>query len=503
MSTLAWIRKEKIKNEKGDPIEFIDRPFLLDIYTDRSQEIVFQKGAQVAGISTFAILDEIHDAKYLGINQIHTLPTVQDVQKFVPSKVNQIIRMNPCIFENINGDVDAVTQKQIGKAFLFFKGTFMEREAIMLSSDKNTYDEVDKSDMKVIRDYSSRMSASPLKMKRYISTPTIPDFGINRLWSRSDQKHWRFTCPYCKYRQHMEWNKNVDFDFKKYVCQRCHRELTKETIRSGSWEAKYPGKEMSGYWIPQMIATCRTAAELIKEFEDAEDDEYFYNFILGLPFLDPESKIPAGLILKNLTDKKNDEKNCIIGVDVGEKELHVIIGNEKGVFGITKLKDEPGKTKWERLGELLEVYEVRYCLIDALPETEKVLEFVKEYPYRAYRHFHKNKLADINAVQFADEGSFTDKSKDLEEEITVLGDINRIQDQTVSDLRKGKIKFNFKAGDSRIKELISHIQTMYVRTITDKVGQEHREWANTGANHYWDALCEWKIAFDRWKRDNQ
>jgi len=489
---LAWIDAEKIKNEKGEPIEFENHVFLLDIYTDQSKEIVIKKGSQV-GVSTFAILKEIHDMKYRGINQIHTLPSDKDVWEFVPTKVDKIIKAN-----GIKLDKDSAEIKGIGKGFIYYKGTFTEKAPIIISSDRNIYDEVDKSKQEIIRDYSSRLSFSRLGERIYISTPTVPDFGIDRLWANSDQKHWRFQCPKCKTWQHMEWEKNVDLDFRVYVCQKCHRELKPGTIKSGRWEAKYPNREISGYWLPQMIATWRTCEDLIKELEDAEDEQYFYNFILGQAYLNPEARIPASLILKNLTTEKNDERNSAMGVDVGAKELHVIIGNEKGIFGIAVLTDQPGKSKWKRLGELMEVYEVRYCVIDAEWNTNEAYEFAKKFPYKVYLNWYKEDPQKIKIVRFADETKFTDKPKEFEEEIKVLTDRNRIIDLLIDDLRKGKHKFHFRAGDSRIAELIEHIQTMYVRTVTDKIGQEKREWASTTKkDHFLHALVYYKIALDK------
>ena len=51
----AWIKKEDIKNEKGDPIEFNTHPFLIHIYADQSQYLTIMKAAQV-GLSTLSIL---------------------------------------------------------------------------------------------------------------------------------------------------------------------------------------------------------------------------------------------------------------------------------------------------------------------------------------------------------------------------------------------------------------------------------------------------------------
>ena len=125
--------------------------------------------------------------------------------------VNQIIKTNPCIKEGVDSkNIDSVEQKQFGKAFIHFKGTFTGREAIMLTSDRNIHDELDKSKPEVVRDYTSRMGYSKVRSQHFLSTPTIPDFGINKLFEQSDQKHWRFNCPHCDFRQHMEWDKNVD-----------------------------------------------------------------------------------------------------------------------------------------------------------------------------------------------------------------------------------------------------------------------------------------------------
>ena len=455
------------------------------------------KGAQI-GMSTLNILRLLHAAKFLGINQIYTLPTVDDVRAFVPGKVNRMIEVNPSVRSEFSKkDTDAVEQKQLGKGFIYFKGTYTAREAIMLSSDKNYYDEIDKSKEEVIRTYASRLGYSKIRGQYYFSTPTIPDFGIDRLWKQSDQKHWRFSCPCCGYRQHMEWEKNVDMDFRKYICQKCHKELRVETIKGGSWEAKYPEREVSGYWIPQMIATWRTADDLIRELEDSEDEQYFWNFVLGIAYLNAELKIPAGLINKNLTALKNSEKESVTGVDVHKNDLHVIIGNEEGVFNIAILKDEKGKNKWDRLAELIDVYEIRYCVIDGGYDTNKAFEFSRRFPGKIYVNFYKEDPKKIRIVRFSDE-KFTEKTNDSDEDIKVLSDRNRMIDKIVEELRRGKIKFNFLAGDIRIAELISHIQTMYVRTVTDKVGTERREWVSTtGRDHFLHSLVYWKIALNK------
>lgn len=497
-SILHWIRVNKIKNENGEPIEFKAHRFMLDIYADRTPVQVIRKGSQV-GASTMEILRAFHGARFWGINQIYTLPTVDDVAEFVKSKVNRLVKVNPCILEGVSGkDVDSVEQKQIGKSFLFFKGTYTEKEAIMLTSDRNIHDELDKSKSEVVRDYTSRMGYSKIRSQHFFSTPTIPDFGVDKLFEQSDQKFWRFNCPYCNFRQHMEWEKNVDEQRGIYICQQCKKEILPKQINDlGSWEARFPDRSVSGYWISQMHTPWKTAANLIKERKDADDDAYFFNFVLGLPYLSAEQKIPASLFIRNVTDVKADstEEYNVMGIDTGSgtgKGNHVIIGNKLGIFWIGVLTDQEGKDRWQQATELIIFFDIRVVVVDGQPYTKEAFDLAKQFPYRVYLSWFKDDPKMLEVVRFSDEKA--GKDSEFEDEIKVYSSRTRIMDDTISALRKGEIKFSLPTSSLILKVLIEHAQTMYARNVTDKLGQVKREWANTGPNDFWLALVYWYIA---------
>ena len=497
-SILQWIINKNIKTENDELLEFTNHRFLLDIYFDESEVLVIRKASQV-GASTMQILKALHAARYWGINQIYTLPTVDDVGEFVRSKVNRIIKVNPAIMEGVSHrNVDSIEQKQIGRGFLFFKGTHTEKEAIMLSSDRNIHDELDKSKPEVIRDYLSRLGFSKIRSQHYFSTPTIPDVGVDKLFGESDQKHWRFNCPHCNHRQHMDWEENIDREREIYVCSECRKELTPSYIaKQGSWEAKYPNRKASGYWITQMICPWRSASDLIKEERDAEDEQYFYNFVLGLPYLSAEQRIPQSLFLKNITKKKVDESEWnVMGADTGLTN-HVIIGNEQGIFWIGILEDQPNRTRWQQMEELIEFYDIRVCVIDALPYTEEAMNLAKKYPYRVYVNFYKEDPKMLQVIRWGDEGEGKE-DRLFEDEVKVLTSRNRIMDDTISALRRGKVPFAVPRNAPTFQLLTKHAQTMYARTVTDKLGQEKREWASTtGEDHLWHALLYWYIALKK------
>lgn len=521
-STLAWVRIKKIVNEKGERIKVGPKSphfFLEDIYNDESDDIAVQKPSQ-AGVSTYAILTEIHDARYWGINQIHTLPTVNDVGKFVPSKTNEIIKRNPAIREGMGKkDVESVGTKQFGKGFVYYKGTFSERESLMLTSDRNWYDELDKSDMGQIGNYESRMEgASSWKQRRSISTPTLPGYGINKAFLESDQKEWRFTCQNCLKRQHMEWPANIDLVKKRYVCKFCGEPIRPETLRpyhkkfnpqgTGKWEARYPGRKRSGYHITQMIVPWISPESLVEYWNDAlagkneATMEYFYNHKLGEPYVNAESAIPASTVLQNLTTAPHIEVNSVMGVDVQERELYAILGNEEGVYGILRIPDvydgeELVKGKWDRWAELMEIYDVRWCVIDGGYKPNDSIAAAKRFPGRVWVNWYKESKSKAKIIRFQDEDFKGKQQEDPEDEYKVLTDRERIIDYMLARMRRGFPKFFYGPYDEAVKMLIGHLSTTYARTVTDRLGQEKREWVSTGKDDLLHALVYYTIALEK------
>src|SRR3990167_358780 len=142
VSIHAWIVENQIKNERGEPIDFRNHLFLYDIYSDFSPKLVCYKAAQV-GFSTLAILKKFFVAYKRGMDLIYTLPTQGDVYDFVGGKVNRIIAANPILQEYVK-DRDTMEQKRVGNNVVYYRGTFTEKQALMVPSDWNIHDEEDR-----------------------------------------------------------------------------------------------------------------------------------------------------------------------------------------------------------------------------------------------------------------------------------------------------------------------------------------------------------------------
>jgi phage terminase large subunit GpA-like protein len=282
LSIHAFIEKYEIKNEQGIRLDLKSHYFLFQPYSDFSPKLCIIKAAQI-GATVMEVLKALWGVKNKGIDAVYILPTDSDVNAMVSSKVNRIIAQNP-IFQQWTKDKDSIEQKQIGNNYIHYRGSWTQKAANMVTSDWNLYDEVDACKQDVVDQYSTRLQHSKLKWEHYFSHPSSVGTGIDKYWVKSDQKHWFITCNKCKEEQYMEWPKSFDLDKQIYVCKYCGEELSDEERRVGRWVAKYKNREFSGYWIPLFIAPWVSARDIIK-YNKEKTEEYFYNKVLGLPYV--------------------------------------------------------------------------------------------------------------------------------------------------------------------------------------------------------------------------
>ena len=359
ISAIAWILKNNLVNENGSLIEFIDHSFLIDPYIDNTPRQVIKKCAQI-GWSTLAILRSFHLARYAGANIIHTFPSRSMSKDFVVPKVDPLIQRNPSI-RSIVG-VDSVFLKQIGDRFIYYRGSYESTEAISISAHILINDEYDRSNQNVLKTYRSRLDDAKrdrpeLGWEWQFSNPSIPGHGVDILWQKSDQKHWFVKCPHCNRDWYMRFPDNVDFERKIRMCDKCHKEISKHTLRTGRWIKKYRKREISGYWISQMFVPWIDISKIIEESEG--DQEIFHNFTLGEPYVSKDTSVTRESILRCISPGYNPQTSVAMGVDNGVKK-HYVIGNKYGIFKIGITED------WAEIERMRNHYNAT-MVIDALP----------------------------------------------------------------------------------------------------------------------------------------
>lgn len=409
---LLWAITLNLKNERGDPMEWVDRRFLIEPLCDMHPKQVYQKCTQV-GLSVLEIFKAIFVAMVYGLSVIYTMPTYKLLLEFHKTKIERLLLNNPNIAPTGDANIGIFTYDQAG--YVLFRGTMGDSQDISLTADLIVADEADRSDISVIEGMESRMMSSPYKWQWWFTNPTMPDVGTDKKWALSDKREWHVTCPHCGEEQTLEYEENIatevvqnehgdDVERHYYCCSRegCRKEWEddKTVRRGGRWIATDPGKEWHGYHISQMCAPWISAKEMV-EAERTKSTEYFYNFMLGKPALVAGVKVDRSLIMQNVVPKddvryaKANGTKKFMGVDVN-RLLSVVIGNEHGITKMVYLGDDKGisakeredidspKSKWGKLVALMNQEGINMCVIDNAPAS-KQLDFQKKFRYRTWR----------------------------------------------------------------------------------------------------------------------
>ena len=376
-------------NTRGRAMSLENRHYLMAIYLDRAQERVFRKSVQ-CGISEMLIIDALECASR-GLSCLYVMPTQERRDKFVANRVTRAIRASRFYSSLVRkgaGRANSMGLKHFGGGVISFVGSNAESEFIEFPADFAIVDEYDRcsqDNLPLVRD---RLAASPHKLAAYASTPTLPEYGIARLFESSDAKEWFVPCKSCGERQSLDFFANVvcregeheyalldrEWDGSRDVrvfCAKCGKPL--DRLAKGEWVARHPSRNVSGYHVSQLfVPTCKIS-ELWSDWQKSLTNDWerqrFYNSMLGEPY----AAHGSGLTLADLATCARDfelparASACTMGVDVGQW-LHVRISDQpepgvrRAVF-IGRVKNV------EELDRLLERYDVRLCVVDAQPEA--------------------------------------------------------------------------------------------------------------------------------------
>jgi len=481
---LIWLKDNHIKNEKGLELEFSNHRFLKDIFRDWTPIQVCRKASQV-GFSTMEIIKSLWASRYKKYNIIYTLPTFGDVGQFVPSKVNALISNNG-VLQEWTKDKDTVLQKKVGDGFIYYRGTFASDKnkmdsavGIMFSSDLNIYDEADRSDQEIMMQYESRLEASEYRGKWYFSNPTSPNTLSQKLYEQSDQKHWFVKCSHCNKWQFLDYWKNVIDG--QFICQYCKGVITDDDRRNGQWVKKYTGREISGYWIPQLICPWISAKQ-IQEAEQTKSKQYFYNFVLGLPYIGSDVVVNQDIILKciDLT-KPNFQQHNVMGVDTGLEKHYCILNNE-GIFKIGQTKN------WEEIEEMIKIYDIEICVIDAMPDITAPRKLRDKYPGKIWLNYFKKEIKKADFI------SWDYKTH------TVYSDRTKIIQHTIDKFVNREVRIQI--SPDGLGNYIKHWQSLYKIVETDLMGIERDSWESSGEDHLVFATIYAIIAAEKGEKEN-
>lgn len=412
-----WITK----NTKLDGVKFSlkDHEFQEDIINDNATHQVIKKCSQVGLTEIIVRVALAFLVRNQGTTTIMTQPTRTMALNFSTTRVDDIIKESPLIYNLLDYKIDSKELKALGKSFLYIKGTKGSSSAISVPADMILTDEYDFSDLSIVGKYNSRLSHSQYKLIKRFSTPTIPNFAISKEFNQSDQKHFVMKCPHCNH-----WN-NHDFfedvvvlhpkfkdippdqislddlveigpDDVKMLCQKCRKPLTYHDYTAREWVAKFPGRYISGYQVRPWNTAMQRPFDLIRSREDYELYSDWVNFGLGEDYLDKnqvfdpdkviELPIPLGAPI-------------FIGIDFG-KDCWLVTGYKDGKQIILNRKEKVNENDILRtVEEIIRTDFVVGMILDALPQTKLSSDIRNLMPNRAYTAYYSDNQKDYYSIK--------------------------------------------------------------------------------------------------------
>ncbi|KKK88029.1 hypothetical protein LCGC14_2747310, partial [marine sediment metagenome] len=171
-------------------------PWTLAMHDSEYQINIGQKCAQVGfsetvlNITFFKIDIERKDCFYV-------LPTkTPDATEFSAARFDAALELSSHL-GNLFSNVKNVGHKRAGSANLYVAGSNSRSALKSKPVAFLVFDELDEMDQDNISlaEYRTSGQIDPITWK--ISTPTIPNKRINKVFLRSTQDHWVFKCPHC------------------------------------------------------------------------------------------------------------------------------------------------------------------------------------------------------------------------------------------------------------------------------------------------------------------
>lgn len=404
-SPVPWIVESRIHLD-GRPVDFDAHRYQVRPLDEKSRRQCAMKGAQV-GWTSITLLKSMHGLLhgYYPQGCLYLFPSREDTTDFSKGRFTPLIQDNPSIAASI-ADTDAANIKRVGRSMLYLRGARAtksiqgsKKTSSQLKSvpvDRIVFDEFDEMEPAMVDLALERVAHSSVKEEAYLSTPSIPDYGIDKLYQASDQRQWHVKCPSCGAKTCLEETfpdcLREDPAGKIYrACGACGAEVDPSV---GEWVTKYPSRsqDLVGWHISQLCSKYVDPKTILEAYRNPPGGrlQEVYNSKLGRAYIEAQNRLSIQEVLALCGSEgiaSSDPGPCAMGVDQG-KDLHVVIG-KRGTQKPGQLVHLGIYRDWIELDRLMKAFNVVRCVVDALPETRNAREFAGRFPGRVYLNYYQ------------------------------------------------------------------------------------------------------------------
>lgn len=412
--------------EPKRPLDLDRFRFQRELYSAAGEAaplVTVMKAAQI-GVSAWLIRWVLRTADR-GATALYVMPRERQATEYSTLRIGPVISASAYlrVRQDLRRDTKTDTKrlKSIGEGFLAVRGSKSEHELVSVDADALALDELDRLVQGNLPQVMQRVTG-PLawNLVRQVSTPTIPNYGIGRAFTNSDQRRWHVRCGCGKW--HMltgyetfstlldhagavinDEGRQIDGPPIRLRCDDCHRELD---VRVGEWVAAYTdGHRPLGYHAPKFVVPGVNLAGIVHRSRATREKakRAFYNEDLGEPWqsvnagLTDEQILAAVRAYRMTSDGYIGPNPVTMGIDVADdRGLNVRISehldeHRKRALWIGIVND--GVAPWgaaagsayEILSQIMQRFRVRMAVIDYMPDPRLSRGWCELHYGRAYR----------------------------------------------------------------------------------------------------------------------
>ena len=252
-------------------------PWVKELHDSWAPFTWVMKGAQL-GVTEAAINRRtLHDRR-AEASVLYVLPTAMGASDFSKSRFGGALDNSPYL-KSIFTDTNAVNIKRARANTLYIRGSRSRGNLKSVPVSELVLDELDEMDQQQLWLALERLSGQIHKHVWGISTPTVPEYGIHKLYNGSTQEHFFFKCPRCGQRTELIWPDCIEIIGEHATDARCNESFIKckeckgklvqeqkpEFLSSGKWVSTAPNSnpDVRGFNINQLYSFTVTPGELV------------------------------------------------------------------------------------------------------------------------------------------------------------------------------------------------------------------------------------------------
>jgi hypothetical protein len=510
-SCSRWSAKRRVMGEPfPGPYSWRHHPWVREILDSNAPFNYAMKAAQL-GVTEVAINRALYVLDRLHRDVLYVLPTALNASDFSKARFNTALKLSPYL-RSMFTDTDTVNLKQAGANNLYIRGSRGDSNLKSIPVSDLILDEVDEMDQKQIWLALERLSGQLKKHVWAISTPTIPNYGIHKLYLTSTQEHFIFQCPCCSRWTELIWPDCIEIIGETVYDPRCAESFLKckeckarlehaakpDWLSTAFWQSvnKNGNPDIRGFHVNQMYSFTVTPGELVVAYHRGRGDEAaakeFNNSKLGLPFLGDGAQIDDVMIDRCIGDHSITDARPLIGgkslitmgVDQGKTGYISVLewklerlDRDINAVALAKLLwfGKFGEEDWQYLDELMREWQVLAAVVDADPNINEARRFARRFwGYVWLTRYRRGQTAKEMAIEEEDNAPIAQ----VDRTSWLSCSLGRLKVQPPRLVLPRDISLEYR----------DHLKALVRTYEKDENGNPRMVYVNTGPDHYAHSL---------------